>query len=507
MADNNTDKVKELSIQQRVEDNNLQGFAFNSWFNIHSDIESEVSPWWSQNRDLDLQDFLMKEGNDILQGAVSSLVKKFQAMNWIIEGAETVTKRYHPIVAQAEFGKGWAFLLSRTLQSYFSQDKGAFWELIGEGDIDGPIDGAVLGIANLDSRYCQLTGDIDYPVIYWSTKDSKPHKMHRTRIVHFVDMPSPNEDMNGIGFCAVSRVISASTVLLKIATYKNEKLSNLPQAGLLLLNNILPQSWNDAKGDYNTERRRQGEQYWKSVMTLFGLDPSQPATANFISFSNLPESFDELQSTELYVKILSLAFGVDIREFWPQSGGSLGTATESTIMHEKARGKAIGELISNIERAINWFVLPPTVSFSFDFKDDEQDRTTSEIQKVRIDSIMSMWRPPSAQELDYGLRAPVTRDEIRQMLADNVDYFSEDFLEVDVTDEVELTDTEKAKWLGNRIAIDRYGKVKTISKVEKHKAIDTLLNTVEKNYKDGLIDLDTVLEFRLGQMLEDRIVS
>ena len=43
-------------------------------------------------------------------------------------------------------------------------------------------------------------------------------------------MPSPNELMNDVGFCAVSRVIGSSEILLKLNTYKNEKLDDLPEA-------------------------------------------------------------------------------------------------------------------------------------------------------------------------------------------------------------------------------------------------------------------------------------
>jgi hypothetical protein len=82
--------------------------------------EEEIAPWWSEERDKDLRDFVMKEGNDILQGAVSSMVKKFRAMNWVLEGPEgdeddpqPGSVRYHqPILAESEFGEGWSTLLA-----------------------------------------------------------------------------------------------------------------------------------------------------------------------------------------------------------------------------------------------------------------------------------------------------------------------------------------------------------------------------------------------------------
>ncbi|NIV29054.1 MAG: hypothetical protein GWN58_05955, partial [Anaerolineae bacterium] len=111
----------------------------------------------------------MREGNDILQGAVTSMVKKFRAMNWQLEGPETPVSEMQDVLSQAEFGQGWGSLLSKTITDYLTQDKGAFWELIGGGDPDGPMEGLPVGVAHLDASLCQLTGDPVYPVLFRNT--------------------------------------------------------------------------------------------------------------------------------------------------------------------------------------------------------------------------------------------------------------------------------------------------------------------------------------------------
>jgi hypothetical protein len=440
-----------------------------------------------------LREFTWQTGNDILQGAVSTMVKKIKATGWFLEGGQRIVNRYQPVLAEAEFGQGWGELLSKTLIDYSTQDKGAFWELIGEGDPLGPIKGQVLGVAHLDSGLCQLT------VIFFNSKDNKPHKLHATRVAHIVDMPSPIEAYFGTGFCAVSRVISSSQVLLKLQKYKNEKLSDLPPAGILVMNNILPQRWDDARSDYRQERRRRGQELWTNVMTLFGLDPAQPTTLDFTSFADLPEHFNERDSLDLYINVLALAFGVDVREFWPLSGGSLGTATETMVMHQKAKGKGPGEIYTSLERVINWKILPPTVTFGFDFKDDDEDRQRAEIEDIKTKTIMSMYNVRS----DVGeIERPVSKMEVRQMLADNIEYFSEDFLLVDITEEVEVTDTEREKAYGRKVKMYHDGNIRVKRKGLEN--VDKLLATVERNYKDGLITLDQVVDFRIGDMLDER---
>jgi len=493
--------LDDLSIQRRSlpkEDSNSVASLFPSSFSFghHDHRHHSLLPnWWSQSRDLALRQFWMRQNNDILQGAISSMVKKFKAMNWLIEGPQRVINRYQKVLTTAEFWQGWSFWLGKILTDYLTQDKGGFSELIGAGDPNGPIVGPVLGVAHLDAAHCTLTGDIEFPVIFHNAKEESSHRLHVTRVAHFVDMPSPMEQMNNTGFCAVSRVIGSSEILLKVNKYKNEKLDDLPEAGLLIFNNVLPEKWNDAKADYNRETRRLGQSHWRNVMTMFGLDPAQAATADLISFANLPDAFNELETTNIYLNIIALSFGVDTREFWPITGGALGTATESEVMHQKARGKGVGEIISMVERIINWKILPESATFGFDFKDDQEDLLAADIDEKRTNTIMSMW-----QSDGFG---PVRREEIRQMLADNVSYFPDDFLEFDATEEEEATDTEIAKRYGPLSRVDKYGNIDRIDKRTKIKPmLQDAVSMAAENYRKGAITAETVAEFALGELID-----
>jgi hypothetical protein len=507
-------KIRELSIQRRAEAGDVTGAWGVTWW-FGNQTTDEIAEWWSEERDRDLRDFWMRPGNDILQGAVSSMTKKFRAMNWVLEGPKADnpdepppgTVDYHQqVLAEAELGQGWGVLLTKSLQDYFTQDKGMFWELIGDPDPTegflGPVpEPGVRGIAHLDAAVCQLTGDPVYPVLYHNPRDGKPRKLHATRVAHASDLTSPRESMNGVGFCGVSRVIGSSQVLLKLNQYKNEKLSDLPEAGLLLLNNILPKQWEDARANFQRERRRLNQELWVNVMTLIGLDPAQPVSAELLSFANLPDAFDEVSATNIYVNIVALAFGVDVREFWPLSAGPLGTAAETLVQHQKARGKGVGEVISTIERIINWKVLPPVVSFRFEFKDDEEELQRAEIDDLKTGTIMAMWAPPKIDDPELPV---VTRAEIRQMLADNVSYFLEDFLREDVTEEGEVTDVER-RGFGPRVVMDRKGAWRpAVRRKEREREVDLVLDMVEDNYRKGLVAAEDLAEFAVVELMDRR---
>jgi len=140
------------------------------------------------------------------------------------------------------------------------------------------------------------------------------------------------------------------------------------------------------------------------------------------------------------VNIVALAFGTDPRDLWAIKTGSLGSATESQVQHLKARGKAIGDLIGTIERAINWHLFPKRVTFNFDNVDSEEDMMVAQLEDAKVSTIMKMYAADPATG-----ETVATRAEIRQMLADNTNYFPEDFLVVDVTEEVQEGDIDRAE--------------------------------------------------------------
>lgn len=448
-----------LSIQRRATQETAGIYSF--WFSRPLD-NSEIAPYWSQTRDRDLRRFCLREGNDILQGALSSMNKWAKTLSWVVEGPERVAKREQATLAESEFGEGWGALVSKGYFDYTTQDKGWTMEAIGAGNPNGPIEGPVLGLAHLDSQFIVPTGDATYPIVFTNRKDNSYHKIHTSRVIRIVDMQSPNELLYGVGYCALSRLIATSQVLMKLARYKNEKLSDMPEAGLLILNNILPRQFEDGIANTERGRRKLGQEIWSNIMTLFSIDPAQPASANFTSFASLPDGFNEQESTDLYVNIVALVFGVDRSEFFPAATGNFGSGQTGQIAYQKAQGKGKGDYIAAIERAINWKVLPESVNFRIDNRDDEQDRLKAEINGKKIESIMNMWR---SDQVANGVQPPISAIELRQMLADNVpDYFKPEFLEVDLTDNEELTDVERemTKEFGPIVWINEKGYKKAV---------------------------------------------
>lgn len=347
-----------------------------------------VPPWWSVHRDTSLREFWKK--SDHLSGAIYTMTSKMtaipnkvvardQSVRKYVKAAEEATIR----LRAAEFGESWVVFYSKWVEDLLTQDNGAFAEIIGPGDPDGPIIGAPVGLAHLDSWRCQRTGNTTYPVIYTDT-DGKRYKLHRSRVMYASQMPSPIAEMYGVGFSAVSRCLNVSQTLMDILIFKQEKLGSRPHRQILITRGGLDPT--DIQSAFQiAEGHMDSEGLTRYSKVVVGGDRSIPeAGVDVIELSSMPDGFDENTSITLGMATIALAFGVDARELFPAMGSGASRA-DALLQHLKQRGKGPGQILEITENLINYKFLPPYLRFEFDFQDDAQDRQVAEIKRIRIE--------------------------------------------------------------------------------------------------------------------------
>lgn len=347
-----------------------------------------VPPWWSVHRDTSLREFWKK--SDHLSGAIYTMTSKMtaipnkviardQSVRKYVKAAEEATIR----LRAAEFGESWVVFYSKWVEDLLTQDNGAFAEIIGPGDPDGPIIGAPVGLAHLDSWRCQRTGNSTYPIIYTDT-DGKRYKLHRSRVMYASQMPSPIAEMYGVGFSAVSRCLNVSQTLMDILIFKQEKLGSRPHRQILITHGGLDPT--DIQSAFQiAEGHMDSEGLSRYSKVVVGGDRSIPeAGIEMIELSSMPDGFNEETSITLGMATIALAFGVDARELFPAMGSGASRA-DALLQHLKQRGKGPGQILEITENLINYKFLPPYLRFEFDFQDDAQDRQVAEIKRIRIE--------------------------------------------------------------------------------------------------------------------------
>ena len=389
MTDFNLSQTIDTSLQETVQsdvrrDAMLGGMPSIVWM-ARSGLT--IPAWWSPSRDMELRRFWKK--SDHLSGAVYAMESKMTAIPRRVVPRDPSIKEHvsqallstELIQQGAQFGQGWEAFFSMFVEELISQDNGAFAEIIGFGPKDGPILGAPLSVAILDSSRSQRTGNPEFPVIYQDINGGR-YKLHYSRVMFASQMTSPIKEMFGIGFCSVSRAINVAQTLIDLLVYKQEKLGSRPRRAIGLTKGGLdPKDVRTSFELADSAMDSQGLSRY-SKMVIIGSSAMPEADFSLIDLSSLPDGFDEQTSITLGMATIALAFGVDARELFPamQAGA---TRADALLAHIKQRGKGPGQIIQTTEQLFNTKFLPPHLRFEFDFQDDAQDRQQAEIRQIR----------------------------------------------------------------------------------------------------------------------------
>ena len=398
---------RDQSVQQLPDTKN--GSAPHQQLRIGSTTRGPLLPArGTRQRERALRDYYWNDYNTAFRAAIAGLSKRVMSTPWELTGPEDMSEYFQFVFMQSDFGRGWESFVGKVLLDYSRYDGGAYIELIGSGDPLEPLLGPVTGLAVLDSLRCWPTGDPLFPVIYYDIQ-GKMHVLNHTRVVRFVDMLDPSEWAYGYGECSLSRCIAPVTREILMNRYIEQTLDDNPPPGIMTFQNLATNQLESAVQKMMLDRQTDFGGTWGHIIQLFGLQTEQPIKVESIPFTSVPEKFDFDSYKTLNMKELALGIGLDIQDLWELTGGNIGSATQSEILHQKSKGKALGRILKGFERVIN-LVLPPVVEFEFQYRDPDEDMQIAAKDQVSIANV--------SQLVASGL---LTQDEGRQFLVNQVE--------------------------------------------------------------------------------------
>jgi hypothetical protein len=363
----------------KIDASSIPANGWNTW-NIASSSDS-ISPWGLNviQRDRQLRDFWPSE--TFLAGAFSSVCFNRASLDWEIRHSSTkieqaVTDMLKSALAGPEIG--WTPFELRGVQDLYGTDNGRFIELIRDPgkDVNSKFKGEkapVIGIGHLDSNQVQRTGDPEYPVLY-SDRNEKLHKLKWYEVIPFSEFPSPIERMNGVGVCAISRVIRLAQIMRSIMIYKDEKISGRQFKQLHLVSGVSKQSIDDAMERGQEEANNQGALRFVLPAIIASLDPEKPVSSTSIELASLPDGFDFDVEMQWYISGLALGFSVDYQEFAPLPGGNIGSSSQSEMLHRKATAKGPATYMRRIAESFKVYgVLPRGAELVYGDVDEQEE--------------------------------------------------------------------------------------------------------------------------------------
>jgi hypothetical protein len=429
-------KDPQYSKQPRFAGANPQKVYFDilSWVNTAGQDEP---PYLSDSRARDawLRKVWPKEPH--LAGVINSVVSIDKNRGWSLIGGRNQVNAYTAILHSYEAApglSGWRAGVSAASQSYHTADINTVVEVGRDGE-----GGPMRRLYHVDPARCRLTNSPDYPLKYYPPGGAM-QDWTAADFFRVASLNNTNESYNGLGLCSVSRCLELAKIMLAVYEHDQEQLGARAPKGLLLLNNIGQEQWDQSLESRDIENDSLERRYYGGVQVLCAEGGLGEVKAQLLALSSLPMNFNLETFTNLLMYGYALVFGYDPREFWPVSGGTLGSATETQTQHRKATGKGGQDFMLAFQEQVQQ-ELPPALQFEFDERDDDGELLAEAAKKAQIENIMLMYtQAPSLGE------GAITLMEVRQLLAE-AGFIPRDWTLAE--EETESTDVETARLLDN----------------------------------------------------------
>lgn len=397
--------IKRQSVRESPQSMDVSGGSAEDSLVLQlSTVADNILPWGRAPRMRDIQLRAFWPTEPILASAVYSICIRNAAFRWTLEGPEATVEAVQDMLHMSELGDGWQSLITKICIDLFTQDNGAFLEIIRETDSE---DSPIIGLAHLDASRCVRTGLPDIPVIY-ADRQHVRHKLKPYQVVALAEFPSAVETMNGMQLCAVSRVLRAAQLLRDISVFEREKVAGYNPNAIWLVSGVSSQAISDAVSSHKQVQIEKGMTRYVIPAIVASLDPNATVTSERLDLKSLPDGFDKEEAMRWYINQLALGFGADYQDFAPLPGRNLGSSTQSMILHEKSRGRGPAFFMTMIEQAFNFKgIMPTNVTFRYDEPD-----TMADLDKAELEKAVSEW---VSEQVEAGV---ITEQGGRQILLD-----------------------------------------------------------------------------------------
>lgn len=358
------------------------GFDPGQIFWMVGQYADEIARWgfdW-RLRDRQLRAFITQE--PIFASALGIICSRNAGFSWTLDGPSRLVNQYQYILETADMGRGWLDLIVRTSIDLYTQDNGAFWEVVRASDSENA---PFIGLNHLDAARCTHTGNRDYPVVY-QDRLGQLHRLPYYSVIELAEMPAPVEGyigLYGLQYSALTRLLRKMQTTKNMDIYDYEKTSGRNTQAIHLVKGITSQQLQDAINEAKATADGAGLMRYMSPVVVGTLDPKADVGHDTIDLLAKPTDYNSEEWFKQYINLISMAFESDYQEFAPLPGGGLGTGAQSEMLHLKSRGKGPGTFMKLITYAINFLCLPKNVQFRFDEQDLEAERGDAQVKAIR----------------------------------------------------------------------------------------------------------------------------
>lgn len=338
-----------------------------------------------------------------LEGVFTTVCQIDQNRGWSLIGAEEQVGKFLPVFHGFEAAPGicgWRYGMSVEAQSFYGTDIGAVVEVGKEGEKE---ESALAALLSVDPTMCRLMKSTEKPMRYYYPKgvvtDGKRRLFEdweKNAYFRVTSMVSPVEALRGLGRCAVSHCIELAKIMVAIYEYDNEQLGSRAPKGIMTIHGVSEEQWERTLKARDTKLDSLQREYYGGVQVLASAGVDQ-IDVKLTALSNLPDNFNQKIFTDLLMYSYALCFGYDPREFWPVSGGTLGTGHETEMQHRKAMSKGRMENALSFQEALQ-LELPESLHFGFEQQDLSGEVLEAEAKSAKLAIIKDMFMASNGEQ-------------------------------------------------------------------------------------------------------------
>jgi hypothetical protein len=411
-------------------------------FNIDSLVmylasEADEIPRWGTNlvlRDRKLREFYKEV--PLLSGVIYGTAARYASYEYTLSGPPRQVNIVQRMLHGCEHGRGWLQLMIPFIKDMFTQDNGAFMEIVRTDDSETA---PVIQLNHLDAARCVRTGRWDTPVIY-TDLNSEQHLLKWYQVISYTEYPSPDERLRGYQECAVSRLLREAQKARDIGIYEHEKIAGRQQHQIHLVGGVPQQRIDGMVTLAQNKNDNMGLLRYSAPVVIASIDQTARVSHEEINLAGMPDGYDKETEMRWWVITIADALGIDSQDVAPLHGGNLGSSQQSAILAQKGRGKGPLLFTTGIEHIFNFHgILPQTVQFRYTEQDMTEHEQLTQLQWRR----MQMYRLAAGQGTSPQILPP---EIIRQLMRDNGD-LREEYLtalnEENLTPDTTLSDDTK----------------------------------------------------------------
>jgi hypothetical protein len=343
-----------------------------------SGLDNVLPPWWSKARDREMTRVwkdvtLLSVMMFAAQTKIANLPIRVVAKDTNIVShakmAEELTEQFHTL---SQYGEGLQEMMVSVAEDYFGTDNGAFMEVVAPGKKSDPIEGIPIGLRHLDSLQVDRMSDPLFPIRY-RTSESENEVFHHSRVIAMSQMRSARRNVNGVGFCAISRSVELAQKYQDLINYIRGKMGGRAFKRLLVGKNITGRELIKAIAASTAIQQEIGGMDVDSI-AVGGTD----IEVDSIDLANFSE-FDEEQATFNTMALMALAWGLEFNEVFPMPGSK---ASEEVAL-QRSRGRLPSFFVSHFSKLATAKLVPPYLRVEIDFVDDFLDQQREIIADIR----------------------------------------------------------------------------------------------------------------------------